>query len=333
MSTVPSDRTPLVDIVPLGAVDSNAVEFARAALQDAYEVKVSVRGSIPLPKRAYDEEECGYRGFDLLEELAAASDADIVLGVTGANVGHRRRWSLLGIGALDGRSAVVSTKLLVDDYREVYRSRVRKEAVKLVGRTLGFETCDARCALAHAKTVYDLDESPESLCPSCARLLRRKYADANADAVAAESDGRRRGPAGRVFDAVEDVLLFPLLLLFPTLVRAERFRRRHLPVAAWADEQPMLLRALVHDSYGFVASVMSLVRLAALLLSMVVVAKIELEVHEWVTGGAELTVAVSLAVFVTGVLFGWLAYRYVSSVIDGVRLAVRLELAAESPEQ
>lgn len=161
----------VVEVVPLGDVDARAVETVRAALTERFPVEVRAAAREPLPEEAYDEERWQY---DAEEILIAVADVRHRLAIVDAGIFHESKHFLFGLALIDGPAAVFSTARLRSG-REggdgVVGARIRKQAIKNVGRMLGLEECDRRCVNRPTPTVEELDETPGTFCPDCRRTL------------------------------------------------------------------------------------------------------------------------------------------------------------------
>lgn len=112
----------------------------------------------------YDAGELAAVGVELLD-----SDGAVPVLLTDRDLFAERRTYVLGVTLLEPEPALVlSLARLWDDDRRftaVELDRVRKEAVKLYGWSLGGERCaDPDCVLSETSTVRDLDAQDERIC-------------------------------------------------------------------------------------------------------------------------------------------------------------------------
>ena len=119
------------------------------------------------------------RILQLLEERTAGLKADRILAITGVDLYADRLNFVFGEAQFPGRIALISLHRLKPAYYgerngELFRSRVRKEAVHELGHTFGLTHCpNPACVMHFSNSILDTDRKGETPCTSCAERLRR----------------------------------------------------------------------------------------------------------------------------------------------------------------
>lgn len=179
-----------IEVTLVGSVPRDRGLTVAAAIEDHFEATVTVGerlstfetlhgldGEFSPGRDAYDAERDQYDGIEFLRWKPYQDERPHVW-LTDVDLYHseevHRRY-VFGSAVVDGGSCIVSTYRLADDedaWDEVAEQRLRKEALKQVGRALGAEGCDDEaCALCPAAIPEDLDRIQESICEDCAEAI------------------------------------------------------------------------------------------------------------------------------------------------------------------
>lgn len=169
-----------VAIQPLSSVDATEVETIRAGLADFCHCDVTLLPNQELPSSAFNSQRSRYRADALLSFLAqSASTATKIVGITDRDIstskGFRYDWGIFGLGAMGGRSCVISGFRLQKERvpRALYLERLVKVASHELGHTLGLPHCPTPGCLMHdAEGKVATVDSEKGLCERCAARLR-----------------------------------------------------------------------------------------------------------------------------------------------------------------
>jgi len=170
-------------LVPIGDVTDDTVSETATALNDHAPVKVVVEKRGALPKEAESSEKGRYRAEKLLDWLAKRDIAKggKIMGVTDIDIVTEKNgilnWGVLGLGAIDGRVAVISTYRMKRKWEKgggapepLVRARLWKISLHELGHTLGLPHCPNKgCIMEDAHgTVKTVDEET-ALCNDCSK--------------------------------------------------------------------------------------------------------------------------------------------------------------------
>lgn len=185
-----SSDTVEIEITLVGSVPRDRGLTVAAAVEEHFAATVTVGerlstfetlhglGDTFSPGRdAYDAERDQYDGIEFLRWKPYQDDRPHVW-LTDVDLFHSEdeyRNYVFGSAVVDGGSCIVSTNRLAEEddaWDEVAEQRLRKQALKQVGRALGAEDCtDEACALCPAFLPEDLDRIQESICEDCAEAI------------------------------------------------------------------------------------------------------------------------------------------------------------------
>lgn len=152
-------------VVPVGDVDDDHVGIVAEAVEDRLAVSTSIGSRMePPPTVADDPADDGYALSALVDSVSGESAR---LGVTDAPLYDESGAPVYAGSTLGGRTAVVSTDLLVDD-GTASTGRLRKAALKQVGHLFGVGACEREtCLFAPVGLPWEYDDRNETPCEAC----------------------------------------------------------------------------------------------------------------------------------------------------------------------
>ena len=164
-----------LSIVAGGDVSERTLETAADAIQDTLGLTPDI-SPVRVPEtefeEAYDHGSGQYEAIEIADAVEERVEADRWLVVTSLDITHGRNCYVFGLAMLDGDRAVLSTNRLEAEDEAVFTDRIRKQAIKQVGRLFGARECDAeRCVFQATPTVLDLDHSGDEPCQECRTQL------------------------------------------------------------------------------------------------------------------------------------------------------------------
>ena len=170
-------------LVPIGDVTDDAVKETATALTDHAPVVVTIEKRGALPKEAESSEKGRYRAEKLLDWLAKRDLAKggKIMGVTDIDIVTEKNgilnWGVLGLGAIDGRMAVISTYRMKRKWEKgggasetLVRSRLWKISLHELGHTLGLPHCPNKgCIMEDAQGTVKTVDDETALCADCSK--------------------------------------------------------------------------------------------------------------------------------------------------------------------
>lgn len=148
----------------------------RSDVQKFYGCTVTIVPAKELPSFAYYSPRKRYRAEKLLTFLdtQVPSDYDKIIGVTTKDIsttsGSIYDWGVMGLGALNGRSSVMSTYRLTKGADEtILYNRIMNTVLHEIGHTMNLEHCPTPgCLMNDAEGhLHPSDDKTPWLCQNC----------------------------------------------------------------------------------------------------------------------------------------------------------------------
>lgn len=169
------DKKKTIYIVPLDNVKQTDVVLSSKELKSFYNYDVVVLNRDVTPSQ-YRNPSGKYNAGKILKFLGEKYqhlDGKIV-GITNVNISTKRTinnvtyndWSILGLGAINGQSCIISTKNMITNHQD----RLSKVTIHEVGHTLGLSHCDfdPKCLMNDAKgKASKVDSEDKVMCEQC----------------------------------------------------------------------------------------------------------------------------------------------------------------------
>lgn len=173
----------LVQLLPVGTVESSRLEDLRLGLVRAFRVDCEIASLGLDPQPCYHPERQQHHSSEILQRMQALEwpEGAHILGVTAVDLYIPILQYVFGEAQLGGQFALVSLHRLRQEFyglapdEEVLRERLLKEAMHELGHTLDLRHCeDYGCAMASAHAVEYIDLRESLLCESCSRRARSR---------------------------------------------------------------------------------------------------------------------------------------------------------------
>ena len=194
-----------VNIVCVGDVDSEVVDFVSAGLAQDLEATVTGLDPVALPRETYDPHRRQYSSTGILQSLQGVESLrslrglkppspepppgekasepvlpvlPVLLAITSVDLFVPELNFVFGEAHPSESSCIISLARLGYSYqgapvpRNVLLERALKEAIHEIGHVLGLGHCGRRtCVMFFSNSIRDTDTKLRAFCPSCLRRL------------------------------------------------------------------------------------------------------------------------------------------------------------------
>jgi len=180
-SVLPEKKRPLVQVVPLGNIDTVAIQVAAANLQSILELPADILAPWPEPGYALVPERGQYNAGPILKALAEEIPPPLIrIGLTSLDLCLPILTFVFGEAQLGGRAAVVSYHRLAEgplvesDHKDLTYERLAKITVHETAHVLGLSHCRASgCLMRFSQSLEQLDSLSALFCDQCGYELER----------------------------------------------------------------------------------------------------------------------------------------------------------------
>ncbi|GBC80959.1 hypothetical protein HRbin10_00063 [bacterium HR10] len=175
----------LIELVPIGNVDTDVLEFLALVLPETLPVSCRIRDHPIELDAAYHPLRQQYHSTTLLAQLVRGhrNPAVKVLGVTDVDLFIPILTFVFGEAQLGGAAAVLSVHRLdqrfygLPEDRRLFLERCEKEALHELGHTFGLIHCSTfDCVMHFSNSIEHVDIKSNAFCPSCRRLVEEALA-------------------------------------------------------------------------------------------------------------------------------------------------------------
>ncbi len=167
-----------IQILPIGDVDLNILKNLITQLEKIF-YKLEIIDVVPLLDSAYNSKRNQYLSDELLREVkwhATINDGNHILGITMVDLYTHGLNFVFGQAELPGKAAIISLNRLNHHSKEVFNSRMFKEAIHELGHTLGLRHCpDFKCVMHFSNSLKDTDIKNKNYCDRCSKILNKNY--------------------------------------------------------------------------------------------------------------------------------------------------------------
>ncbi|UCH88719.1 MAG: archaemetzincin family Zn-dependent metalloprotease [Thermoplasmata archaeon] len=179
-----------IAVLPIGDVPEEDLKDLSKGLQRNLNLEIKILPARPLPSpSAADKKQGQYDAAPFMEMVSKEaggikSNYLRVLGVTGEDLYTPGLNFIFGQAEISGRAAVISTvRLKYNQFwiigkrklepREVFVTRMIKEAVHELGHTFGLRHCERdTCVMHFSNRLEDTDHKSENYCRRCRKQIK-----------------------------------------------------------------------------------------------------------------------------------------------------------------
>ena len=165
-----------IQIVPVGSVDQDILEFLSTTLGETIGAKCVVRRGAVDPTEAFNASRRQYNSTQILSKLLGNETADSgkLLGVADVDLFIPVLTFVFGEAQLENHRLRQQFYGLPADERLFYE-RCEKEAVHELGHAFGLVHCKMfECVMHFSNSIEQVDMKKTSFCPDCLELLWMK---------------------------------------------------------------------------------------------------------------------------------------------------------------
>lgn len=171
-----------IQLVPVGGVDRDILEFLSATVGEIIGAKCTVSSSAVDPADAFNSARRQYNSTQILLKLMDRSaNGEKLLGVADVDLFIPVLTFVFGEAQLENRAAVISVHRLRQQFyglpsdETLFYERCEKEAVHELGHAFGLVHCrDFECVMHFSNSIEQVDLKTNSFCQKCAGLLATK---------------------------------------------------------------------------------------------------------------------------------------------------------------
>jgi len=172
----------MIILLPIGNIDSATLEDLRRPLEEIFGQGTEIGKGIPLTPDTFNERRGQHLSTALLTRLPLPRPGDRTLGVVDADAFASGLNFVFGEADILGRRAIISLARLRPEFYglpaddNLFRERVRKEAVHELGHTYGVRHCpNATCVMHFSNRLRDTDVKGGQFCPTCQKKIGAKH--------------------------------------------------------------------------------------------------------------------------------------------------------------
>jgi len=167
---------PTVYIQPLDNVEDKYIKVVQQSIKSFYGFNCKILPTVKEDVSLYTRTKLKYDANKIIKRF---SSSNRIIVITQKDISHWKdvkhpEWGILGLGALNGQTSVVSTYRL-GSISKIVENRLSKVAVHEIGHNLGLSHCEsgANCLMKNVNgTIKTIDSSQFNICKSCRKKVR-----------------------------------------------------------------------------------------------------------------------------------------------------------------
>jgi len=169
-----------IQIVPVGSVDRNILEYLSAALSETIGARCVVSNLTVDPTDAFNATRRQYHSTQILSKLleAGTRNGGKLLGIADVDLFIPVLTFVFGEAQLDNRAALTSVHRLRQQFyglpedERLFFGRCEKESLHELGHAFGLVHCRAwECVMHTSNSIEQVDLKSNVFCDSCAAFL------------------------------------------------------------------------------------------------------------------------------------------------------------------
>lgn len=170
----------IINIIPLGVVDSSVLLFAKKSIEKFYQYKCSIQLVEPISDELLTKSKTRYDANLILNKFNSKKNQ---LLLTSVDIAHHKsdafpEWGIFGLGYRPGSTCVVSTFRLKSGVSDTkMKERLEKVCIHEIGHNLGLPHCTFAkdCLMNDANgTIQQVDDERIYFCKNCMQKLQHK---------------------------------------------------------------------------------------------------------------------------------------------------------------
>jgi len=168
----------MIYLIPMGDINLDYIQKAKFYVEEVYEEKANILGSISFPENCLNCKRNQYDAICVLEHVPYCEDK--VIGICDKDIYVEGLNFVFGVAeSINGKRGIISIKRLRESFygkkenEEILILRIAKEIIHELGHLKGLNHCkNKRCVMAFSNSIHDTDFKDYKICDECKRRLK-----------------------------------------------------------------------------------------------------------------------------------------------------------------